>query len=66
MGQWDLTNRIHSTPEYGATANHDVPFYCISGHSHFVQDIVLHFDGQFALSSSWEGKLLIVDMILGP
>ncbi|WZZ31457.1 hypothetical protein YC2023_014858 [Brassica napus] len=29
-----------------------------TGHSHFVEDVVLSSDGQFALSGSWDGELL--------
>lgn len=27
------------------------------GHSHFVSDVVISSDGQFALSGSWDGTL---------
>ena len=29
----------------------------LTGHSHFVQDVVISSDGQFALSGSWDGTL---------
>ncbi|KAL6209580.1 hypothetical protein ACLB2K_020520 [Fragaria x ananassa] len=34
------------------------------GHSHFVQDVILSSDGQFALSGSWDGELRLWDVIL--
>jgi len=35
------------------------------GHSHFVQDVALSSDGQFALSGSWDGTLRLWDLSLG-
>lgn len=37
----------------------------LTGHSHFVQDIVISSDGQFALSGSWDGTLRLWDLNLG-
>jgi len=34
-----------------------VPRRALTGHNHFVQDVVISSDGQFALSASW-GKIL--------
>ncbi|PWA36187.1 G-protein beta WD-40 repeat-containing protein [Artemisia annua] len=34
----------------------------LTGHSHFVQDVVLSSDGQFALSGSWDGELRLWDL----
>ncbi|KAG5548700.1 hypothetical protein RHGRI_014151 [Rhododendron griersonianum] len=34
-----------------------LPHRRVTGHSHFVQDVVLSSDGQFALSGSWDGEL---------
>ncbi|MQM12436.1 hypothetical protein Taro_045354 [Colocasia esculenta] len=34
-------------------------------HSHFVQDVVLSSDGQFALSGSWDGELRLWDLSTG-
>ncbi|WZZ07951.1 hypothetical protein YC2023_093872 [Brassica napus] len=36
-----------------------------SPHSHFVEDIVLSFDGQFALFGSWDGELRLRDLATG-
>ncbi|CAK9185594.1 unnamed protein product [Ilex paraguariensis] len=37
----------------------------LNGHSHFVQDVVLSSDGQFALSGSWDGELRLWDLQAG-
>ncbi len=34
-------------------------------HNHFVQDVVLSSDGQFALSASWDGTLRLWDLAQG-
>ncbi|KMZ56137.1 Guanine nucleotide-binding protein subunit beta-like protein [Zostera marina] len=50
--------------------NDQLPIYGITrrrltGHSHFVQDVVLSSDGQFALSGSWDGDLRLWDLKTG-
>jgi guanine nucleotide-binding protein subunit beta-2-like 1 protein len=37
----------------------------LTGHSHFVQDVVISSDGQFALSGSWDGTLRLWDLTTG-
>uniref|UniRef100_A0AAY4CKI2 Small ribosomal subunit protein RACK1 n=1 Tax=Denticeps clupeoides TaxID=299321 RepID=A0AAY4CKI2_9TELE len=37
--------------------NYGVPQRALRGHSHFVSDVVISSDGQFALSGSWDGTL---------
>ncbi|KAK9815254.1 hypothetical protein WJX72_000717 [[Myrmecia] bisecta] len=37
----------------------------LRGHSHFVQDVVISSDGQFALSGSWDGTLRLWDLNTG-
>ncbi|KAG9445987.1 hypothetical protein H6P81_012115 [Aristolochia fimbriata] len=45
--------------------NYGVPRRRLTGHSHFVQDVVLSSDGQFALSGSWDGELRLWDLNTG-
>lgn len=49
---WNLTRG----EEYG------VPKRSLTGHNHFVQDLVISSDGQFALSGSWDGTLRLWDL----
>ncbi|MBA0790176.1 hypothetical protein Gohar_014841 [Gossypium harknessii] len=42
-----------------------VPRRRLTGHSHFVQDVVLSSDSQFALSGSWDGELRLWDLSAG-
>jgi guanine nucleotide-binding protein subunit beta-2-like 1 protein len=37
----------------------------LRGHSHFVQDVVISGDGQFALSGSWDGTLRLWELATG-
>lgn len=37
----------------------------LTGHNHFVQDVVLSSDGQFALSASWDSTLRLWDLNQG-
>ncbi|KAF5730325.1 Guanine nucleotide-binding protein subunit beta-like protein [Tripterygium wilfordii] len=53
---WNLTKEEKT---YG------VPKRRLTGHSHFVQDVVLSSDGQFALSGSWDGELRLWDLAAG-
>lgn len=39
-----------------------VPCWCLTKHSHFVQDEVFSFNGQFALSDSWHSDLCLWDL----
>jgi len=41
------------------------PKKSLRGHSHFVQDVVISSDGQFALSGSWDGTLRLWDLESG-
>merc|ERR1719498_1760181 len=37
----------------------------LTGHSHYVQDVAISSDGQFALSGSWDGSLRLWDLNTG-
>jgi len=54
---WNLTRNAESS--YG------VPHRALKGHSHFIQDIVISSDGQFALSGSWDATLRLWDLNYG-
>jgi guanine nucleotide-binding protein subunit beta-2-like 1 protein len=41
------------------------PFRRLTGHGHFVQDVVLSSDSMFALSCSWDGELRLWDLSTG-
>mgnify|MGYP003957967883 FL=1 len=53
---WQLTRE---EPTYGFARK------ALRGHSHFVQDVVISSDGQFALSGSWDGTLRLWDLTTG-
>jgi guanine nucleotide-binding protein subunit beta-2-like 1 protein len=53
---WNLTRE---------EGNYGQPRRSLSGHSHFVQDIVTSSDGQFALSGSWDGTLRLWELNYG-
>jgi guanine nucleotide-binding protein subunit beta-2-like 1 protein len=53
---WHLT---HEDGTYGE------PRRSLRGHSHFVQDVVISSDGQFALTGSWDNTLRLWDLQAG-
>jgi len=45
--------------------NYGVPHKRLTGHGHYVQDVAISSDGQFALSGSWDGTLRLWDLNSG-
>jgi len=45
--------------------NYGIPKRRLRGHNHFVSDVVISSDGQFALSGSWDSTLRLWDLTTG-
>jgi len=56
---WDLETKGEDENSFG------IPQRTLLGHSHFVEDVVISSDGQFALSGSWDGTLRLWDISKG-
>lgn len=53
---WKLTRKDES---YG------LPYRRLTGHNHFIQDLAISSDGQFALSASWDKTVRLWDLNAG-
>jgi guanine nucleotide-binding protein subunit beta-2-like 1 protein len=49
--QWHLSRDLEDPTQYGKAHR------ALKGHNHFVEDVVISKDGQFALSASWDSTL---------
>jgi len=56
---WDLNREARAPEPYGRARRR------LNGHSHFVQDVAVSSDGQYALSGSWDGTLRLWDLKTG-
>jgi len=45
--------------------NYGTPRRSLKGHSHYVEDVTISSDGQFALTGSWDGSLRLWDLNTG-
>ncbi|CAO3645579.1 unnamed protein product [Cunninghamella blakesleeana] len=45
--------------------NYGIPRKSLTGHNHFIEDIAISSDGQFALSASWDTTLRLWDLATG-
>lgn len=53
---WDV---VDSAEEFAR------PYKRLTGHSHFIQDVQLSVDGQFALTASWDGTARLWNLVKG-
>jgi guanine nucleotide-binding protein subunit beta-2-like 1 protein len=56
---WDVDNISNDEGQIGR------PVKSLTGHNHFVSDVVISSDGQFALSGSWDKSLRLWDLSTG-
>lgn len=56
--QWKITRGNGE----GAQSEYGYAHRALTGHGHFVSDVILSKDGQFALSASWNGSLRLWDL----
>jgi guanine nucleotide-binding protein subunit beta-2-like 1 protein len=56
---WEVDNHPNENGQIGR------PLRSLTGHAHFVSDVVISSDGQFALSGSWDKSLRLWDLSTG-
>merc|ERR1712010_271077 len=61
----DKTVMVWQLTKEAGEANYGYPKKALRGHGHFVEDVVISSDGQFALSGSWDGTLRLWDLNTG-
>lgn len=54
---WNLEETDHGDMGDGRVPLAGTPLRALRGHSHFVEDVVISSDGQYALSASWDATL---------
>jgi len=61
----DKTALVWNLTKEGDNSSQGFPRKSLRGHSHYVEDVVLSSDGQFALSGSWDSTLRLWDLNTG-
>ena len=60
---WNITRGVDAEDEHDIA--YGVPKRSLEGHSHFVEDVCISWDGKFALSGSWDSTLRLWDIATG-
>merc|ERR1712222_236172 len=62
---WELQDTDHGDMGDGVVPSAGIPRKSLHGHSHFVEDVVISSDSQYALSASWDKELRLWDIKTG-